>query len=732
MTASSDDPPSLDEKMLSALGRYTVRGLLGRGGMGEVYLAHDPELDRLVAIKVIRTGVAERSPEARARFQREAQAMARLSHPNVVTVYDVGTTGDTVYVAMERIVGPTLADWLAERPRPTDEIIEVFLQAGRGLAAAHDAGLVHRDFKPSNVMLGDRARVVDFGLARTDGSADAFAERGSDATSRSTALEVTVTATGSVLGTPAYMAPEQRTGGRVDARADQYSFCLALWWALLGQHPSRDQAFGELPALSGAGDDRLAASDDVTVRIGPALRAVLARGLSLDPLARYASMHALLTELERAATSVVSTIAVVPFEDLSAKRDHAYLCDGIAEEILTSLARVETVRVTARGSSFAVYASTRDLRAVGEKLQADAVLAGSVRVADDRLRVTVQLVDTSDGTQRWTRRFEGTARDVFSIQDEIATGVVAALRGPLAAGQPRVGRRPETSPDAYEHYLRGRRVVHHPSGATIPLAKKELERAIELDPTYAPAHAMLAQAHAWHCEWYGGAAAERDAAELASQRALEFGPELAESHVARGAVLSVRGEYPAAERSFARAIELDARNFDAHYLYARLCFQVGRHEDAIRLFYRGAELRPEDFQCMLLIHMPARRLGRVDEGLAALREGIRRATRALELDPNNLRALSLGGSSLAALGEPERALEWTRRAVAIGPDDAAALVNAACMFAELGRPDEAFAALEGSFGRGWGNPDWVLHDPDYDSLRPDPRFQALLARLRRA
>jgi hypothetical protein len=294
--------------------------------------------------------VADRGPQARARSQREARALARLSHPNVVAVYDVGTAGDTVYVAMERIDGPTLADWLAQRPRTRDEILHVFLQAGRGLAAAHDAGLVHRDFKPSNVMLGDRVRVVEFGLARSEVATDPPL----DPSFRSTMLEVTVTATGNILGTPAYMAPEQRTGGKV-------------------------------------------------------------------------------------------------------------------------------------------------------------------------------------------------------------------------------------------------------------------ERAIELDPTYAPAHAMLAQAHAWHCEWYGGGEAERTAAELASQKALAFGPELAESHVARGAVLSARGEYEPAERAFGRAIELDSRNFDAHYLYARLCFQMGRHEDAIRLFYRGAQIRPEDFQCMLLIHTPAQCLGRLDE-----------------------------------------------------------------------------------------------------------------------
>ncbi|HEY0987831.1 MAG TPA: serine/threonine-protein kinase, partial [Kofleriaceae bacterium] len=276
----------------ACLGRYTVRSQLGSGGMGEVYAAHDPELDRLVAVKVVRAGIGSSSPEARMRFQREAQAMARLNHPNVVSVYDVGTIGGRTFVAMELVDGPTLAAWLAE-PRDVREIVDVLAQAGRGLAAAHAAGLTHRDFKPSNVMLGERVRVVDFGLARPvegDDSADSGA----------TPLSATVTHSGGVVGTPAYMAPEQRTRAEWSALSDQYSFAVVLHEAVTGARP------GESPAGP---------------RALPAwLRPVLDRALQPRPEDRFPSMDALLARLERsrhrtrrrwiAASAGVAVVAV--------------------------------------------------------------------------------------------------------------------------------------------------------------------------------------------------------------------------------------------------------------------------------------------------------------------------------------------------------------------------------------------------------------------------------------
>jgi predicted Ser/Thr protein kinase len=291
--AAPSAPLRPDESRIAVgdcLGRYSVRGFIGAGGMGEVYEGYDPELERSVALKVLKVAFGGTSPEARARFQREAHAMARLNHPNVVAVYDVGTVGERVFVAMELVHGPTLAEWINAGSHSWREVVDVFLHAGRGLSAAHAAGIVHRDFKPHNVILGDRVRVADFGLAR------AFGEVETDAapSSSSTLLDNTVTRTGQALGTPRYMAPEQRWGEAVTAQADQYAFGAALWEGLCGSRP-----------FAGTSVAALAEEKRALKLAAPARRpprwalAVARRALCPAPADRFPSMNAVIAALER-------------------------------------------------------------------------------------------------------------------------------------------------------------------------------------------------------------------------------------------------------------------------------------------------------------------------------------------------------------------------------------------------------------------------------------------------
>ena len=273
------------------VGRYLVLSALGAGGMGVVFAAYDPQLDRKVALKLLRTGLNLSSKEARARLRREAQAIAQLSHPNVVGVYDVGATEDgDLYIAMEFVEGDTLTSWLKKWPRTWREIIDVFLQAGRGLFAAHGSGLLHRDFKPDNVLVGGdgRVRVTDFGLARSVMTPDEGTRERTDMT----ALQVELTATGAVLGTPRYMPPEQLTGPDIDARADQFSFCVALFEALYGVHPLAE---GTSVAMLEKGIE--ASPPPEGTKVPAAIGKVVSRGLLRDPKKRYPTMAALIAEL---------------------------------------------------------------------------------------------------------------------------------------------------------------------------------------------------------------------------------------------------------------------------------------------------------------------------------------------------------------------------------------------------------------------------------------------------
>jgi TolB-like protein/tetratricopeptide (TPR) repeat protein len=431
-----------------------------------------------------------------------------------------------------------------------------------------------------------------------------------------------------------------------------------------------------------------------------------------------------------AAARGISAIAVLPFADMSPGRDQDYLCEGLAEELINALAQIDGLRVASRTASFQFRAPGADVREVGRQLAVETLLEGSVRKADDRLRVTVQLIEVTSGYHRWSQRFDRKLDDVFAIQDEIAESVAMSLRGSLSGREKQALVRPQTGAAAYEYYLRGRQHLPRLTQPDLEKSADMFSRAIELDGRYSPAFAGLATVHATLYEWFGAKEDDLARAERASQRALELTPDLAEAHVARGCVLSLSGRYDEAGREFEDAIRLNPNLFDAYYYFARTAFACGEILRSAELFRKAGEVRQEDFQSPMLGAQSLRMLGRREEAREAEQEGIRRAEHVLALNPHDGRALSLGSGALFDNGQQARALEWSRRSLELGPDDMGTLVSAACLHAKAGRKEEALQLLERVFARGWGKRDWVEHDPDYDILRNDVRFQNLLAKLK--
>jgi adenylate cyclase len=425
-----------------------------------------------------------------------------------------------------------------------------------------------------------------------------------------------------------------------------------------------------------------------------------------------------------------AAIAVLAFADMSPDHDQDYLCEGLAEELIDALTHIDGLRVAARTSSFQ-FRGEHDLREVGRKLGVGSLLEGSVRKAGNRLRVTVQLIDVTTGYHKWSEKFERDASDVFAMQDEIAEKVAMLLRGgELSHRERRAVHRQPTAIETYECFLRGRQRMHAMQQPQMDEARALYQRAIELDAEYAPAWAGMAMLHALLYEWWGSKAEDLSAADRASRVAMELAPNLADAHLARGYTLSNLRRYEEANHHFEAAARINPNLFDAYYYYGRAAFAAGDIEKSIDLWRKAGDVRREDFESPLLQAQSMRKLGRLEESRVVNHEAVRRAEKLVELNPSNGRVLSFGSGALHDDGQSERALEWARRAEALYPDDMGVIINGALLRARNNMTEEALDLLDRVFSKGWGKKDWVENDPDYDGLRGEPRFIAMMAKLK--
>lgn len=417
------------------------------------------------------------------------------------------------------------------------------------------------------------------------------------------------------------------------------------------------------------------------------------------------------------------SVAVLPFANLSTDAADAFLGDGISDEIMSVLARVPELRVASRTSAFAFRDRDADIREIGVRLRVGTVLEGSVRRAGERLRVTTRLVDASEGYQLWAAQYDTELEDVFRIQAQIAENVARVLRVILEKGER--DRVPERDLRAWEYYQRGREFFHRARRKSLRYARQMFERAVAVDPGYARAHAALAEAIAVECLYYPSAISDIAEAERASLRALELEPELAEAHMARGAVLFLLHRYEESARELDEATRLDPRLFDAWYFKARMHFQTGRLEEAAELFRRANEVR-EDYSAAFFRGQALEALDRDEEAVAAYACALEVVERHMDLNPDDPRAATMRAVALGRVGRMGEGLAWAGRAVEIDPEDAGVRYNVACFYALSGERDRALDALEGAVRVGFGNREWIERDPDLDSVRDAPRFQAVL------
>jgi non-specific serine/threonine protein kinase len=748
---AADRSNAMSVAMSTRFGPYEILDKIGAGGMGEVYRAKDTRLERQVAIKVMNERFVQ-DPQALARFHREAKSVAALSHPNIMAIYDVGSHEGRTFAVMELLEGQTLSARKRKSPLDWQTSLNIAIAVADGLAAAHRRGVIHRDLKPDNIFLTSdgRVKIVDFGLARFEAKpTTAGTDLGAPVT------ELLQTQTGVVMGTLTYMSPEQVRGEPTDARTDVFAFGCVLYELLNGR---RTFAHATSP------ETMVAILHDPPLPFEPSadrpaeIDAIVLRCLEKSPSKRFPSGVELAASLKNAARTLpkcdtdraasartavqhendsklppheaAPSVAVLPFVNMSSDRENEFFSDGLAEELIAVLSKIEGLRVASRTSSFAFKGRNEDVRKIGEQLGVRTVLEGSVRKAGNRLRILAQLVNVADGYQLWSQTYDRQLEDVFAIQDEIAHSIAQALRLILSEKDRKNLQRVATADvRAYEYYLRGRQFFHQFRRKGFEVARQMFARAIEIDPVYALAYAGIADCHSLLYTYWDTTDTNLREANAASLKALELAPQLAEAHVARGLAVSLNKQFDDACREFETALQLDPILFEAYYFYGRACLAQGKPEDAVRWFEAASKLRPDDYRSdghLVSLYVG---LGRRVEAETTAQRCLRVLEKHLHLHPDDARAVYLGAVVWTQVGNTQRAIEWAGQALTMDPEEPLTLYNVACVYALQNQAEQALDCLEQAVSHGFRHKEWVEHDSDLAALRELARFEALLDRL---
>lgn len=622
--------------------QYRIIRRLGSGGMGDVYLAEDTSLRRHVALKFI--GLAfTASADARSRFVREAQAAARLNHPNIVTIHEVGEHNGRPFFCMEHVEGESLKALIARAPQTAGRAIDLAIQIAGGLAAAHHLGVVHRDIKPANILIdrSGRARIVDFGLAAVAGSEQ-------------------ITHAGSTLGTIGYMSPEQVRGESVDHRSDLFSLGIVLYELLTGKRPFRaENDAAVLYAIVNTDPEALPVLEEVDTA---AVQGIVDRLLNKEVSERYQSageVLADLTSLSREARRFddsQASIAVLPFSNLSADAEQEYFCDGIAEDIISDLKHIQDLRVVARTSAFAFKGKNEDIRQIGRKLNVQYVLEGSVRKGGERVRVTAQLIEVASGFHLWSERYDRQLADIFAIQDDISHAIVEKLKLQLSrtgAGR----RRTEQTPiEAYQLFSQGRHELNKRTSEGFHRALEFFNQSLLLAPEFAPVHTGLADTYFLLFAY--DLMSPRDAvarARVAAQTSIALNDQLADTHATLGGIFTFYDwAWQEAEICFLRALELGPAHATAHQWYAELLTFMGRRSEAEHHMQLALRLDPLSTIVLTMLGWHYLRFGNPATALIHLEK-------AIELKSQNDFTYICKVSALLALQRDHEAWDLLRR-----------------------------------------------------------------------
>ncbi len=775
------------------LGHYQIRALLGAGGMGEVYRAHDTRLDRDVAIKILPAHLAT-NPDALRRFEREARAVATLSHPNILAIHDFGTEDDVSYAVMELLEGETLRGRLHRETMKWREAVQIGSLIAEGLAAAHTRGIIHRDLKPENIFLttDGQIKILDFGIARVK---HLIASEDSTLT-----LKTATTKPGTVLGTVAYMSPEQVRGEAVDAPSDIFSLGCVLYEMLTRQRPFarattaetmtailRDEPLPLTPTkvpialehllhhcLEKKPSDRFQSARDLAFDLkellgtGTSSARLLRPKLRLRPRVWIAAAVFLLLIGSAALLyftswrgQAIDSLAIMPLVNASNDTNAEYLSDGISEDLIQHLAHLPNLRVTARSTVIRYKGKEVDPRQVGNELRVSAVFTGRVTLRNDQVFIVVELVKTTDGSQLWGEQYRRQMSDLLAVQEEITRQISWNLRLTLTDPEKKqLEKRYTQNVEAYQLYLKGRYQWNQRTPEALRNSIAYFQEAIAKDPLYALAYSGLADAYFVLGPLVLSVLPAQEATDkqrAAANKALELDNTLAEAHTSLAVVRFMYDwNWAEAERSFQRAIALKPNYAVVHAWYASYLMVSGRLEESIAEIERAQQLDPFSLAISNTVAGLYYAAGRYEQAIAQYRktmamnpqysiphaelaqvytklgqynEALAELAQAITLSERSPDVLSTLGYVYGVAGRSKEAEKILGELTARPPDGTVSPLDLALVHTGLNQKDQAFALLDKAFAERAPGLIYIKVDQRFKPLHTDPRFAELLRRV---